>query len=122
MLCTLSGGTKTECFSITVISLQSEHKTGPWCPRNISDGPDKSGIWLNEGKVYDADEKFIENLGGFYKDNHWQLFNPQTGAIKVTDTKEACFAAARPDVDPKYHNTVSNASPLMWTSKKKSLI
>lgn len=102
--CTLSGGTKTECFSVTVTSLQSEHKTGPWCPRNISDGPDKSGIWLNDGKVYDADGKFVKNLAAFYKDNQWQLFNPETGEIKVTDSKDACIAAARPDVDPKYQN------------------
>nr|WP_067290341.1 YHYH protein [Marinobacterium profundum] len=102
--CTLSGGTKTECFSITVTSLQTEHKTGPWCPRNISDGPDQSGIWLNEGKVYDADGAFVENLAAFYQDKQWQLFNPETGAVKVTDSKDACVAAARPDVDPKYRN------------------
>lgn len=102
--CTLSGGTKTECFSVTVTSLQTEHKTGPWCPRNISDSPEKSGIWLNEGKVYDADGKFIENLAEFYKDNEWELFNPETGEIKVTDSKEACMAAARPDVAEEYQN------------------
>jgi hypothetical protein len=102
--CTLSGGTKTECFSVTVTSLQDEHKTGPWCPRNISDGPEQSGIWLNNGEIYDADGKFIENLATFYRDNQWQLFNPVTGEIKVTDSKESCVAAARPDVAPEYQN------------------
>ena len=102
--CTLSGGTETECFTVTVTALQTEHKTGPWCPRNISDEPEQSGIWLNDGKAYDADGQFIKNLAEFYNDKDWQLFNPETGEIKVTDSKEACVAAARPDVDPKYQN------------------
>jgi hypothetical protein len=109
--CTLSGGTKTDCFSVTVTSLQTEHKTGPWCPRNISDGPEKSGIWLDKGKVYDADGQFIENLAEFYKDNEWELFNPETGEIKVTDSKEACMAAARPDVAEEYQNYCVECQP-----------
>ena len=32
------------------------------------------------------------------------MFDPKTGDIKVTDSKVACRAAARPDVDPKYQN------------------
>jgi len=117
--CTLSGGTKTECFSVTVTALQQEHKTGPWCPRNISDGPEKSGIWLNEGKVYDADGQFIENLAQFYQDNQWQLFNPDTGEIKVTDNKEACVAAARPDVDEKYQHYCVECLPSYVDEQKE---
>ena len=41
--CTLSGGTETTCFSITVIAKPSSYTPGPWCPTNITDGPDKSG-------------------------------------------------------------------------------
>lgn len=102
--CTLSGGTETKCFSLTVKTEPSGFSPGPWCPRNIADGPDKAGIWLDGGKVYDADGAFIEKLGAFYNDDFWQLFDPKTGAINVTDTKESCGAAARPDVDPKYRN------------------
>jgi YHYH protein len=102
--CTLSGGTKTTCFSITVAPAPTSHTPGPWCPRNGSDDKSKSGIWLDNGKVHDADGAFMKNLGSFYKDDKWQMVDPVTGAIKVTDTKEKCAAAARPDVDPKYAN------------------
>jgi hypothetical protein len=102
--CTLSGGTATTCFSITVTATPSEHPTGPWCPRNISDGKDKGGIWLDKGTVHDVDGAFIKNIGTFYGDASWQLYDPATGSIKVTDSKEACAAAARPDVDAKYQN------------------
>lgn len=102
--CTLSEGAKTTCFSITVKPEPTNYTPGPWCPRNISDGPDKSGIWLDEGKVYDADGKFIADLKNFYKDEKWQMYDASTGKINVTDTKEKCAAAARPDVDEKYRN------------------
>jgi hypothetical protein len=102
--CTLSGGTETTCFSITVIAEPSSYTPGPWCPTNITDGPDKSGIWLEDGKVHVADGAFMQNLSTFYDDDKWQLSDPSTGKINVTDSLEACLAAARPDVDPAYTN------------------
>lgn len=103
--CTLSLGTKTECYRITVnVGDNTEVDSGPWCPQNINDSATDSGIWLEGGKVLDVDGKFIKNLATFYKDDQWQLFNPKTGKVRVTDSKQACLAAARPDVDPKYHN------------------
>lgn len=102
--CTLSGGQATTCLSITLRAAPASFEIGPWCPRNISDGPDVSGIWLNDGQVYDADGAFIQNLSTFYKDDAWQLFDPVTGKINVTDTQVACEAAARPDVAVEYQN------------------
>lgn len=102
--CTLSGGTEATCFSITVIAEPSSYTPGPWCPTNITDGPDKSGIWLEDGKVHVADGAFMQNLSTFYDDDTWQLFDPSSGKINVTDSLEACLAAARPDVDPAYTN------------------
>lgn len=102
--CTLSEGTETQCLSLTLNPEPSEFDIGPWCPRNISDGPDMAGIWLDGGKVYDADGSFIQNLPEFYKDDVWQMFDPETGKINVTDNKIACEAAARPDVDLAYEN------------------
>ena len=109
--CKLSGGTETKCVSITVGTKPSSFATGPWCPRNIADGPDMAGIWLRDGKIYDADGAFIKNLAKFYDDDVWQLFNPKTGAVNVTDTKKSCAAAARPDVDPKYYNHCVECQP-----------
>jgi hypothetical protein len=92
--CTLSGGTRTRCVSLTTKIDPVGFPQGPWCPRTVTDGPDKSGIWLHDGKVYEADGPFVANLKLFFKDNRWQLFDSSTGKVRVTDTKEACFAAA----------------------------
>lgn len=102
--CTLSEGTPAQCVSVTLPADPASFEIGPWCPTNIRDGAEKGGIWLDDGKVYDVDGSFIENLARFYGDSTWQMFDPQTGAVKVTDSKAACEAAARPDVDPRYVN------------------
>ncbi|MDF1873845.1 YHYH protein [Vannielia sp.] len=102
--CTLSGGTETTCFSITVRPNPLDYTPGPWCPTNISDGADKGGIWFLEGEAVDVDGEFIANLAETYGDSEWQLFDPDTGDVRFTGTLEACEAAARPDVDPDYEN------------------
>ncbi|MCH7517735.1 MAG: YHYH protein [Candidatus Dadabacteria bacterium] len=102
--CTLSGGTQTECYNVTFISVPDEHKVGPWCPRNIADGKDAGGIWTSNDRIYNVDGAFIKNLAGFYDDPVWQMYNNGTGAVNVTETAEACAAAARPNVDPAYYN------------------
>ncbi len=102
--CTLSGGTKTTCFSITVKADPQSYTPGPWCPSNISDTAEAGGIWMRDGEVYDVDGAFIKNLATFYGDAKWQLFDANTGEINFTGTLEACQAAARPDVDPAYQN------------------
>lgn len=102
--CTLSGGTETICFSITVRPNPLDYTPGPWCPTNISDGADAGGIWFLDGKAVDVDGAFIANLGKIYGDASWQLFDPDSGAVWFTGTLEACQAAARPDVDPAYQN------------------
>ncbi len=102
--CTLSGGTKTTCFKITVVPEPTEHEMGPWCPRNISDTAKVAGVWLDQGAVHDVDGRFVENLAAFYGDEEWQLFDATTGAVRVTDSKASCEAAARPDVSPEYNN------------------
>jgi hypothetical protein len=102
--CTLSGGTKTTCFSITVKAGPQSYTPGPWCPSNIADTSEAGGIWMRDGEVYNVDGSFIENLAEFYGDTNWQLFDKDTGNINFTGTLEACEAAARPDVDPAYQN------------------
>ena len=99
----LSDGSMAECYKIVTKSIPTEHKMGPWCPTNINDGADKGGIWMEGGKVYDVDGAFIKNLAIFYKDATWKMYNAD-GSINVTKTKEACEAAARPDVDTAYKN------------------
>ncbi len=102
--CTLSGGTQTTCYRFTLTGTPVEHDVGPFCPRNISEDSSASGIWLEGGEVYDVSGAFVASLATFYDDSSWQLYDEATGDIYVTDTQEACEAAARPDVDPAYQN------------------
>lgn len=102
--CTLSGGHKTQCIAMTFGPAPENQKIGPFCPTNIADGPDKSGIWIESGKVYDADGAFIRNLPSFYNDKEFVLHDEETGDIRVTKSKLACEAAARPDVAEEYRN------------------
>jgi len=102
--CTLSGGAETTCFTITVKAEPQDYEPGPWCPTKVTDGPDAAGIWFLDGKVVDADGEFMSTLGDVYGDANWQMIDPETGEIKVTDTLEKCAAAARPDVGAEYAN------------------
>jgi hypothetical protein len=102
--CTLSGGTQTHCFSITVKPSPTNYTPGPWCPTDIKDGADAGGIWFLDGETVDVDGEFISKLAETYGDTNWQLFDKDTGKVRYTGTLEACEAAARPDVDPDYQN------------------
>lgn len=109
--CTLSGGTKTECYRFSVNSKPVDHEMGPWCPPTIDSDDKAGGIWPENGKMNAVDGAFIKNLATFYNDSKWQLYDPATGKVNVTDTKEACAAAARPDVDEKYQNYCVKCEP-----------
>lgn len=102
--CTLSGGTESRCFSITFKPEPQTYTPGPWCPTSVTDSAQKGGIWLKDGTVYDVDGAFITNLSKTYDDDEWQLFDTESGKVRVTDTQVSCEAAARPDVDPEYNN------------------
>lgn len=102
--CKLSGGEMSKCFAITVTGQPVDHATGPWCPPTITAGKEEGGIWLEKDKVNDVDGAFIKNLHTFYDDKEWKLYDEATGKVRITDTKESCQAAARPNVDPAYQN------------------
>ncbi len=102
--CTLANGTEATCYRITITGVPANHDVGPFCPRNISDGADAGGLWIESGETWDLSGAFIANLDEFYDDPNWVLYDPETGDVNVTDTLEACEAAARPDVDPAYRN------------------
>ncbi|MDF1660695.1 MAG: YHYH protein [Planctomycetota bacterium] len=106
----LPDGTETLCYVITLKAVPSEHKAGPWAPRHVTDGKDKGGIWIKDGHAYDVDGEFVAHIGELYKDREWNLVR-EDGSIKVTDTREAFELAARPNVDPRYHNHVVAVPP-----------
>ncbi len=117
---TLSNGSTVECYKIVSNNTPTDHAQGPWCPTNITDGVDKGGVWFEGGKLYDVDGAFIKNLASFYSNATWKLYDPITGTINVTSSKEACLAAARPDVDPKYKNYCVECLPSYFPGIKKT--
>ncbi len=107
---TLSDGTEAECYVLTFKKVLLEHEIGPWAPTHVRDGKEKGGIWFKEGKVYDIDGQFIAHLNELYDDSEWDMVR-EDGSIKVTETREAFELAARPNVDPRYHNHVVECPP-----------
>lgn len=102
--CTLSGGTDATCYRITIAGVPANAEIGPFCPPSIDSDDSEGGIWFDgSGEVYQLDGDFIANLDSLYGDD-WLLYDPATGLVNVTDTQEACEAAARPDVAEEYQN------------------
>ncbi|QDU80115.1 hypothetical protein Pla110_18370 [Polystyrenella longa] len=114
---TLSDGSKAECYVITTKSVPTDHQIGPWAPKHVTDGKDKGGIWIKDGHVYDVSGEFVAHLDELYDDPEWNLVR-EDGSIKVTDTKEVFDLAARPNVDPRYHNHAVECPPdiIEWQS------
>ena len=117
---TLSNGSTVECYKIVSNNTPTDHTQGPWCPTNINDGIDKGGVWFEGGKLYDVDGAFVKNLATFYANTTWKLYDPVTGKINVTNTKAACEAAARPNVDPAYKNYCVECLPSYFPGIKKT--
>lgn len=109
----LSNGETVDCYKISMTAEPREHNMGPWCPRHIDDTKEKGGIWFENGKVYDVDGHFISNIGEFYKDEKWKLYNDD-GSIKVTLSQEACEGAAKPNVEEIYKNHCVECSPTFY--------
>jgi len=101
--CTLSDGTETTCYEITIAGYPADYEVGPFCPETILDTADDGGIWFDGNDVYDVDGEFVVGLADLYNDDNWLLYD-EDGNVNVTDTVEAFEGAARPDVDPAYQN------------------
>lgn len=101
--CTLSDGTESTCYRITVSGDPVDHEMGPFCPETITDGADEGGIWFDGENAYDLDGQFIKDLAQTYGDDGWRMYDDD-GNVLVTETQEEFEAAARPDVDPDLEN------------------
>jgi hypothetical protein len=102
--CTLSDRTRTTCYVFNIAGKPPNHDIGPFCPRTISDPADKVGLWIENQQTYDITGHWVTQLATFYNDPAWQLYDESTGQVRVTDSKVACEAAARPDVADEYNN------------------
>ena len=101
--CTLSDGTETTCYAITIAGYPADYDVGPFCPPTIESTAEDGGIWFDGNAVYDIDGKFILGLADLYNDDHWKLYDDE-GNVNITETQQEFEAAARPDVDPALQN------------------
>ncbi len=97
--CTLSDGTETTCYEITIAGYPADYDAGPFCPETTAATAEEGGIWLDGDAVYDIDGEFILNLAELYNDDNWQLYDDD-GNVNITDTQEEFELAAQPNVDP----------------------
>ena len=103
--CVTTAGTKTTCYKLTTAGAPTGRQPGHFCPRTIADGKDVVGAWFSKegkGDLVDLTGAFIVNLATYYNDPKWKLYDPKTGKVRYTATKDACLGAARPDVEEQY--------------------
>ncbi|TXF89720.1 YHYH protein [Neolewinella aurantiaca] len=119
--CTLSDGTKTKCYKITTRGLATDHAMGPWCPETISDGPDKSGKWIKDGELVDADGDFLKNLATIYDDPTWIMYD-ENGNIKRSETKEDCMKLAGATLLDEFTNHCIECLPSYISEMSKTYL
>lgn len=106
--CTLSGGTKTSCYRLTIAGSPADPSSspeGPYCPPTIESSAEEGGTWIDgEGTVYQVDGEFIKNLSTLYKDKKWQMYDINTGEITVIDGARGCEVAGDPRPIPGFNN------------------
>ena len=106
--CTLSGGTKTSCYRMTIAGAPADPNTspeGPYCPPTIKSGAEEGGTWIDgKGTVYEVDGEFIENLATLYNDDEWQMYDKETGEVTVINGARGCEVAGDPRPIPGFNN------------------
>lgn len=106
--CTLSGGSKTTCYRLTIAGAPADADTspeGPSCPPSIESTAAEGGTWIDgEGTVYQVDGKFIENLATLYKDKEWQMYDLATGKVTIISGARGCKVAGDPRPIPGFNN------------------
>lgn len=106
--CTLSGGTKTSCYRLTIAGAPADPDTspeGPYCPPTIESSAKEGGTWIDgKGTLYQVDGAFIQNLSTLYKDKEWQMYNVKTGKVTVIDGARGCEVAGDPRPIPGFNN------------------
>ncbi len=101
--CTLSDGTETTCYEITIAGTPANHDIGPFCPETTETDAADAGIWFDGNGVYDVDGAFILGLAELYSDDFWKLYDDD-GNVNITETADEFDLAARPNVDPSLYN------------------
>lgn len=102
--CVLSGGEQSHCISLTTGPAPANHTTGPYCPRTIDTPAEDSGTWFFNDEVVSADGSFIKNLAVLFKDDVWQMYDPETGDVILVEGELGCAVAGDPNSAEDYVN------------------
>ncbi len=101
--CTLTDGTDTMCYEITVVGSPVNHDVGPFCPKSISDDATTGGLWLDGENSYEIDGPFFTELADIYGDELWNNIYNDDGSVNVIDNAEDFQVAARPDITEEFY-------------------
>ncbi|MEL6985658.1 MAG: hypothetical protein AAFO29_24725, partial [Actinomycetota bacterium] len=101
--CTLSDGSTSECYTVTVVGTPIDQAVGPFCPNSITDGEEAGGLWLDGEDSYTIDGEFFTELAEIYGDELWDNIYNDDGSINVIDDAESFQVAARPDITEEYY-------------------
>ncbi len=82
--CTLSDGTETSCYEITVVGDPANRTDGPYCPPTTSSSAEEGGTWFDGDNFYDVDGQFILDLPEIYGDEKWTMHD-EDGNVDVLD-------------------------------------
>jgi hypothetical protein len=121
---TIQLGTNASLTFSTTVDIFATSAAGAWSAFEFLAGSGQS-VSVTGGNTVSivipsgSQDLFIKNLGTFYSDAVWKLYNTD-GSIKVTNTKAACEAAARPNVDAAYNNYCVECQPSYTTGIKKT--
>jgi len=82
--CTLSDGTETTCYSLTVVGNPAERTDGPYCPPTTSSSAEEGGTWFDGDNFYEVDGQFILDLPEIYDDEKWTMYD-EDGNVDILD-------------------------------------
>lgn len=116
--CTLSDGSTTKCLEIRTKSIPSDHEMGPWCPHTI-DEKEASGRWFKDGKMYEVNGEFIQDLANLYHDDEWLLYDEE-GHVYRTDSQEDCEQLAGAQLIDEFKNYCIECLPEYVSSLSKT--
>jgi len=119
--CTLSDGTKTQCYQITTMGIPTDHEMGPWCPHTITDTKEKGGLWFDDGKLHNVDGEFLKELATFYHDDRWLLYD-ENGTIFRTKTEEDCLKLTSAKILDEFKNYCIECLPAYVSNMSKTYL
>lgn len=101
--CTLTDGSTSECYTVTVVGTPVGQDVGPFCPTSIDADAADGGLWLDGEGSYEIDGPFFTELAEIYGDDLWNNIFNEDGSVNVIDNAEDFAVAARPNITEEFY-------------------